>query len=43
MGGIDWRGVELVADMFGIEDHDGLYERLLVIKSWDPKKEGWSD
>lgn len=43
MGGIDWHGLEVMAEMFGIEDLDGLIERVLVIKSWTPEKGSWSD
>lgn len=40
MGGIDWSGVEFWADMYGIEDLDGLMERLLIIKTHTPPETG---
>lgn len=33
MGGCDWSGLELVAAKFGIEDIDGLIDRLITIKT----------
>lgn len=39
MGGLDWNGLEAMVEFYGIEDVDGLIERLLVIKSHTPPKE----
>lgn len=38
MGGIDWNGFDLMVAKFGIEDPDGLIERLYVIKGYEPPK-----
>lgn len=41
MGGIDWTAVvDLFAPMYGVDDLDGLIERLLVIKQYQPNSEG---
>jgi hypothetical protein len=39
MGGLDWAGLGLMVEMFGIEDVEGLIQRLLIIKSHVPPKE----
>lgn len=40
MGGFDWRGVELLADLYGVEDLELLVERLGAIKAYEsPNKE----
>lgn len=36
MGGYDWRGVEILAEAFGIQDVEMLIERLGVIKAYEP-------
>ena len=36
MGGIDFSGIELIAAKLGIEDIDGLLDRLLTIKTHRP-------
>lgn len=38
MGGLDWSGFDLVVEKLGIEDVDGLLDRLLVIKTHKPKE-----
>lgn len=35
MGGYDWRGVELLAEVFGVQDVEMLIERLGVIKAYE--------
>ncbi len=35
MGGYDWRGVEMLADLFGVSDVEMLVERLGVIKAYE--------
>jgi hypothetical protein len=41
MGGIDWQAaVDLFAPMYGVEDIEGLVERMAVIKSHIPRTEG---
>lgn len=39
MGGIDWAGLDLVAAKLGIDDIEGLIERLYVIKTHRPRAE----
>lgn len=39
MGGIDWSGLEVLAARFGVEDIEGLIDRLEVVKNHDPKRE----
>lgn len=36
MGGLDWAGLPLVCAWMGVEDVDGLVQRLLVIKTHKP-------
>lgn len=43
MGGLSWDGLPVAIDHYGIEDTDGLIERLLVIKSHKPEKDAWND
>jgi hypothetical protein len=38
-GGLDWSGFDLAVAKFGIEDVDGLIERLHVIKAHRPPDE----
>lgn len=38
-GGLDWKGFEIVTEMLGIDDLEGLIHRLLVIKSFRPESE----
>jgi hypothetical protein len=33
MGGVDWSGIELMAAKYGVEDIDGLTDRLITIKT----------
>lgn len=33
MGGLDWAGLPLVCGWLGIEDHEGLMQRLALIKA----------
>jgi hypothetical protein len=37
MGGIDWSGLDVAAEMFGVDDLEMLVERLTVIKAHKPK------
>lgn len=37
MGGISWDGLETLATLYGVEDVEGLIERLIVIKTHEPK------
>lgn len=39
MGGLDWSGLDVVVEKYGIEDVDGLLDRLLVIKTHTPPKD----
>lgn len=39
MGGIDWAGLPIFIALWGIEDVEGLIDRLLVIKSHKPPQE----
>ena len=38
MGGIDWAGLPIVAEILGIRDVQRLVERLLVIRTYKPKE-----
>jgi len=38
-GGINWAGLPLVAGWLGIEDLDGLLDRIAVIALYKPKQE----
>lgn len=40
MGGLDWAGLELAAEMFGASDREALMERLLVMKLHKPDLPG---
>ncbi len=40
MGGFDWRGVELLAEVFGVQDGELLVERLGVIKGYESPNKG---
>lgn len=40
MGGIDWAGLPLAVELFGIADVDVLLHRLQVIKAHNPPKRG---
>ncbi len=35
-GGYDWRGVELLAEVYGVQDVEMLIQRLAVIKEYEP-------
>ncbi len=39
MGGLDWTGLPVVAELLGITDLEALIDDLLVIKSHRPPKE----
>jgi hypothetical protein len=39
MGGLDWSGLEIWVEKLGIEDVDGLIDRLRIIKLHTPNKE----
>jgi len=34
MGGIDWAGVELIAEMLGVRDIELLIHQLGIIRDW---------
>ena len=36
MGGIDWTGLPLLASLYGVQDVEGLIDRLIVIKTHRP-------
>lgn len=36
MGGIDWSGFELIVQMLGVADVEGLIHRLYTIKMFKP-------
>lgn len=36
MGGLDWSGLETMAAVYGIDDVEGLIERLVLIKNHQP-------
>lgn len=38
-GGIDWQGLPLAVELFGIEDVEALIEGLLVVKTHRPEVE----
>lgn len=38
-GGFDWAGLPMVCGLLGIEDIEGLMNRLLVIKTHKPPKD----
>jgi hypothetical protein len=38
MGGIDWAGLPLACAWLGVRDVDGMLQRLLLIKTHDPKR-----
>lgn len=35
---IDWSGLDLAVELYGVADVEGLLARLLVIKSYTPPK-----
>lgn len=37
LGGIDWAGLDLMVDVFGIDDVEDLVHRLRVIKTHRPQ------
>ncbi len=39
MGGIDWAGLDVVIELLGVRDVDGLLQRLAVIKGHRPPQE----
>lgn len=41
MGGLDWAGLETIADMLGIDDVEGLIVRLAAIR--DHQRQGGDD
>lgn len=41
MGGLDWAGLETIADMLGIDDIEGLIVRLCAIR--DHQRQGGGD
>jgi hypothetical protein len=32
MGGIDWKGLELAVEFYGVKDVEGLIRRMLIVK-----------
>ena len=38
-GGIDWQGLPLAVEMFGVDDVEALIEGLLVVKTHKPDVE----
>lgn len=38
-GGLDWAGLPLVCEWLGVEDVEGLLERLAVIRAHKPPEE----
>lgn len=36
MGGLDWAGLPIVAELLGIDDIEALVHRLMTIKVWRP-------
>jgi hypothetical protein len=38
-GGIDWQGLPLAVEMFGVDDVEALIEGLLVVKTHKPEVE----
>ena len=43
MGGMDWAGLPIVAELLGIDDIDALVHRLMTIKAWRPDGDNNSD
>lgn len=39
MGGFDWNGLPILVEYYGIDDVEGLIDRLLVIKNHRPPKD----
>ena len=39
MGGVDWSGFDLFCAYRGVDDIEGLIDRLIVIRSHDPSKD----
>lgn len=42
-GGLDWSGLPVFIEMFGVDDVAGLLQRLLVIKSYRKPAERGGD
>ncbi len=40
MGGVDWAGLDLVVELLGVSDVEGLVRRLAVIKAHRPPTGG---
>lgn len=40
MGGLDWSGLPIVAELLGIQDPESLIDRLAVIKAHRPPEKG---
>jgi hypothetical protein len=40
MGGVNWEGLPLWCGYLGVQDVDGLMQRLVAIRMHAPKKEG---
>lgn len=38
MGSFDWSGLEILVEMYGVEDIEGLIDRLFTIKRHEPPK-----
>lgn len=38
MGGIDWSGLDTLVALYGIDDVEGLINRLILIKLHPPKE-----
>jgi hypothetical protein len=38
-GGIDWQGLPLAVEMYGVDDVEALIEGLLVVKTYKPEVE----
>lgn len=43
MGGMDWAGLPLACELFGVTDVEALLQRLLVIKTHNPRRPGGVD
>ena len=43
MGGLDWAGLPIVAELLGIDDIESLVHRLMNIKAWRPDSDSNSD
>jgi hypothetical protein len=39
LGGLDWAGLPIVADILGIEDVDGLIRDLITIREFDRQQQ----